>query len=533
MESKLCMNCFSALDWGDRTCSVCGWDNSKPQIPEGLAYQTMLASRYLIGRVKAMNGEGITYAALDCTTNKPVVIREFFPLSLATRNNEDHTITPHQGKEAVFEQYLDEFIDLSKGISRLRELTVVNSVREIFEENYTAYTVYEYVPSITLRRYVENSGGGLSWNAANRLFMPILTALGLINSLGISHLGISPDTLRVTKDGNLLITEFSIPAAHRMGTPLLEELSPGCAALEQYSTKATCGEVSDVYGFAATLLFALTSRTPQEAPRRLQDQRLMISKDVLHTLPPFAITALANALQVRQNARTRSFERLKTELSASPTVIDEVEQTQAIRRLPPIDLDIPQNRGLPPVVWLIGSGVITLIALIIVASIWLGDRGMSFTDIQQLFQENSVSVEAGEVPNLVNANYEECMKKVTSGEYPFQLKVSTREFSDTVAEGCIISQSPFQGEDIPETGTVLVTVSKGAAKRALPEIKGMSFADLQKLLTDNGFVPVKVEEYSEDVEVGYVLRYQDNKEGESLDYGSTITVVVSSGPQEP
>ena len=87
-----------------------------------------------------------------------------------------------------------------------------------------------------------------------------------MNSLGISHLGISPDTLRVTQDNSLLITSFSIQAARREGTSLEAELAPGCAAVEQYSTKAPCGEISDVYGFAATLFFALTGKVPQEAP---------------------------------------------------------------------------------------------------------------------------------------------------------------------------------------------------------------------------------------------------------------------------
>lgn len=71
------------------------------------------------------------------------------------------------------------------------------------------------------------------------MFQPVLSALGLMNSLGISHLGISPDTLRVTQDNSLLITSFSIQAARREGTSLEAELAPGCAAVEQYSTKGS------------------------------------------------------------------------------------------------------------------------------------------------------------------------------------------------------------------------------------------------------------------------------------------------------
>ena len=158
MESKLCANCFADLTGSESRCSVCGWDNEKAQPPEALDCHTVVASRYQVGRVKVMDGEGITYAALDLTTQKLVELREFFPLSLATRNKDDGTVTPVSGKEAVFDEYLDDFIDLVKNVSRLREVTVVHSVLDIFEENYTAYAVYEYVPSITLRRYLENVG---------------------------------------------------------------------------------------------------------------------------------------------------------------------------------------------------------------------------------------------------------------------------------------------------------------------------------------------------------------------------------------
>ena len=41
---------------------------------------------------------------------------------------------------------------------------------------------------------------------------------------------------------------------------------------------------------------------------------------------------------------------------------------------------------------------------------------------------------------------------------------------------------------------------------------------------------MRVDEPSDDIEVGYVIRYQDHNAGDSLDYGSTVTVVVSTGP---
>ena len=75
MESKLCVNCFAALEPGSDLCPACGWDNSAPQTPQALEFHTVVAPRHQVGRVKAANGEGFTYAALDLNTNKAVELR--------------------------------------------------------------------------------------------------------------------------------------------------------------------------------------------------------------------------------------------------------------------------------------------------------------------------------------------------------------------------------------------------------------------------------------------------------------------------
>ena len=150
-------------------------------------------------------------------------------------------------------------------------------------------------------------------------------------------------------------------------------------------------------------------------------------------------------MQVKQSLRTGSFQRFKTELSSAPSIVNQVDETDAIRRLPPVELDLPKNRGLPPVVWLLGSCVITLVALLIVASLWLGEQGMSFADIKKIFQDSSSAAQILEVPQMVNESYEEWEQQVGQNPYDFTLKISTREFSDTVEEGNIISQDPLPG----------------------------------------------------------------------------------------
>ena len=51
-------------------------------------------------------------------------------------------------------------------------------------------------------------------------------------------------------------------------------------------------------------------------------------------------------------------------------------------------------------------------------------------------------------------------------------------------------------------------------------------------MTQNGFAPLKEEQFSSEVEIGFVIGYKDHEVGDSLEYGSTVTVLVSAGPEE-
>ena len=98
--------------------------------------------------------------------------------------------------------------------------------------------------------------------------------------------------------------------------------------------------------------------------------------------------------------------------------------------------------------------------------------------------------------------------------------------------GVIISQVPEPGETVKPGGTVSVTVSRGSAVRTLPSYEGTTFAEFQGILTESGFVPMKEEQSSTEVEVGYVIGYKDHQVGDTMDYGSAVTVIVSSGSGE-
>ena len=76
----------------------------------------------------------------------------------------------------------------------------------------------------------------------------------------------------------------------------------------------------------------------------------------------------------------------------------------------------------------------------------------------------------------------------------------------------------------------MVVISQGPAIRELPEIEGMDLAAASTAVADQGFVPSKVEEYSDTVAAGLAVGYQGVKAGDEMPYGSQVLIVISKGP---
>ena len=71
MTGNLCMNCMSDTA-GKTECPNCGFSSAEPQMNHALPYRTMLQNRYLVGRAKQSNGEGITYIGYDSVLNSSI-----------------------------------------------------------------------------------------------------------------------------------------------------------------------------------------------------------------------------------------------------------------------------------------------------------------------------------------------------------------------------------------------------------------------------------------------------------------------------
>lgn len=316
--SRLCMACLSIKD-ENNICPRCRKDVEIKQDPPLLPLKSILAERYCIARKIKQNGEGVTYCAYDLKLDKPVTVREFLPEAIAARSHDEQTVIPSAGSENDFAYCRANFIELWSRIMRLKGLTSLITVTDVFELNSTAYAVYDESELLTLSDYLKSTQEGfMPWDKARVLFMPVLSTLGTLHSSGVLHRGINPSSFVFSKDGKLKLTDFATESARTLYSDLQPELFDGYAPFEQYSSKGMIGTWSDIYSFCAVLYRSLIGIEPIDARTRAQDDHMMIPAKFAELLPQSVITALINGMQIAPNDRLQTVEQLRVNLSAGP-----------------------------------------------------------------------------------------------------------------------------------------------------------------------------------------------------------------------
>ena len=110
-----------------------------------------------------------------------------------------------------------------------------------------------------------------------------------------------------------------------------------------------------------------------------------------------------------------------------------------------------------------------------------------------------------------------------------KLECETRdEYSSTVAEGYVISQTPEAGAEVEEGSTVTIVISQGKQTITVPSVTGDSEASARSKLSDRGFSVSVLSEYSDYVAEGLVTR-QSPEGGAEVMPGASVTIYLSLG----
>ena len=535
---SLCMGCMQEI--GDqKVCPHCGFDSSEQQSAPYLPYGTVLADRYIVGAGIDTNGESTRYLCFDKQTGDILIVCEFLPMGLFSRDEGQTEVRVNYEDRLVFSKLKDEFSDYYRIVSELKEFSALMDVHNIIEENNTVYVIEENEDLIPFVEYVERSNGSIEWDIARPLFMPVISALEALHKRGVGHYAIAPKNMYITSSGKIKISGFASENERKRGTALKSQLFKGAAAPEQYEDNFPLDDITDIYGFCATLFYALTGHLPKSAPERLKDSRLLMSTNTVKKLPPHVVSALANGLQVERETRITDFDELRSQLSVAHTakaIQDEISRTASMS-LSQGEASQKGKNGMSGTTIFIISAAVTALILGIIGVFWLMQNPLA-----SMFGGNRVGTEpttqatewtGATIPKLTGMTFAEAEESVKSNPQIKLLKNINDEYSNDVAEGDIMTQNPPAGTKVDQEDTILIslTISKGKQNRELPKLEGLTIDEASKALAKQGLLATPEYQYNDKYNDGIVVGYKDGQAGDSVEYGKNVTIIISKGKE--
>jgi serine/threonine-protein kinase len=443
----------------------------------------------------------------------------------------------------------------------------------------TSYIAMELVTGPTLKQLISQRGPA-GPGAATDITIEILKALRYAHKRGIVHRDIKPQNVLIDEEGHAKVADFGI--AHAGASDMTDEgailgtvqyVSPEQAQGKPVSPR------SDLYSVGVVLYELLTGQVPfeGEAPVSIalkQVSELPVPPAQLEpSIPPALETVVMRSLEKDPDHRFQDADEF-------------IAALENARRVPTRQVVMEPTPGEPwePVSdggsrWWIWLLVLLLIAAAAVGAYFLlgggkrvdvpdvkgktfsqaadtlHARGLEVTPVNEVSETVApgrvisqspvagsqvkdgstvtVRVSAGRGSATVPPveGFSESEAKDAISKAGFNPKVS-RQFSDEVAKGQVISQDPAAGQNITKGRTVNLVVSKGPEGVLVPKLTGLTRADAEAQLKELGLSGKATEEESSK-ETGTVIA-QDPAAGATVDKNAVVSFTVAKArPQVP
>lgn len=307
-EKRLCMQCMLEIDNRDVICPYCGYPVGSKQPKPFLTQGAVLEGKYLVGKMIKRNADSAVYIGRDVVLSRTIEIREFFPSTVAVRNDDMIGVSAGEGYADIYAEYLESFIRLWKNLMRFKGLPALFEVYNVFELNGTAYAVTDHNESTTFRKILDTmnvEANPFSLSRTTTLIMSILSTVESLHTANVVHRGISPESLVLSSDGTLKITGFAIAQVRTTKNKIINSVCDGYAAIEQYDFNWQQGSWTDIYSIGALIYKMLTGRTLPPAPSRLNDEEVFFTDEERSRIPPKIIDLIEGCLVLMPQGRMK------------------------------------------------------------------------------------------------------------------------------------------------------------------------------------------------------------------------------------
>ena len=334
MKFDRCFGCMEEIH--GYPCPVCGFDPAQAAAPNYvLPYGAILNGRYIVGKMLGQGGFGITYIGWDLAMERKVAIKEYYPSGQVSRNPGSRDLTWYTNEQSrqARQNGMQMFLKEARKMSKVDNLTNVVRVRDIFQENETAYIVMDFVEGETLKARLDKTGP-LTWKQAKDIFLPAIQAMEQVHQAGLVHRDISPDNLMLTPDGRVMILDLGAAKdlAINKGASSAMVVKGGFSPPEQYAQQGGSGSWTDVYAMAATMYHSLTGVVPPTAVDRMQGEPVNWALLASNGVPKHVISALQSAMALNAKERTQSMAELLRQCQSETAVVARKEPPVSARK---------------------------------------------------------------------------------------------------------------------------------------------------------------------------------------------------------
>ncbi len=304
--------------------------------PASLPPNTVIGG-YRIVRKLSAGGFGVVYLALD-NEGQQIAIKEYLPASLASRAPGELLPQVLPEKLSLYRLGLKSFFEEGRALAQISHGSVV-SVLNFFRENETVYMVMNYLEGGTLQDFIITARDMkkdkvFRESTIRSLFDEILRGLRIVHQHKMLHLDIKPANIFITDDNRAVMIDFGAAreVLSKEGNFIRPMYTPGFAAPEMYRRDSSMGPWTDIYAVGACMYASMQGYPPNDAPQRLEKDRLSLSMSRLRGIYSdnlievvewcMALDPLARPQSVfaLQKELSRESERNYTKLSVSEKV---------------------------------------------------------------------------------------------------------------------------------------------------------------------------------------------------------------------
>lgn len=460
------------------------------------------------------------------------------------------------------EEFIKRFNTEAQAAASLTHPNIV-SVFDVGQEYNIYYIVMELIQGKTLKQIIAEEGA-LPWKWSVNIAIQICSALEVAHKNGIVHRDIKPHNIIITEDGIAKVTDFGIAKAVSNST--ITAFGTTIGSVHYFSPEHARGGYtdakSDLYSLGVVMYEMVTGKVPFDADtpvsvalKHMQEEPIEPIK--LNSRIPVAVNQIIlKAMKKDASLRYASATEMMRDLSLAlknPTggFVKEKNTNEFTKVIPTISENIvsenkykdnsrnkqntknnePEKTGLakyleenPNMKKVVYIGIPILIILLCIFIFW----GSWKITTKLLGIDSSISTQSGiSLPDVTSISLDEAKNKLDELGIKYEIEEA---YSNDVKEGNVISQKPSSGTnyDIEKNSPVKLTVSKGVKVVIMPKVKGKTYDEAVEELEKAELVPEKVEETSQTVEEGIVIK-QEIAEGKEVNAGETVKIYVSIG----